>query len=125
MCKESCASDDDCANGNKCNLSTQRCIASATCDGDHTTTSPNGTQVDCTPYKCENNGTCKIACSSVQDCIAPNVCGESGACVPPPAGTGDSGGCAMGRAPTDPRAAGALFGLVLAILAMRRRTVTS
>jgi hypothetical protein len=119
-CNTSCASDADCAQGNKCDQPTGKCVSGATCDGDHTTTSPNGTTVDCSPYTCESNGTCKSTCGSVHDCVTPNVCDQSGACIPPPATTGESGGCAVARAPSEndaPRA----WGLALLLSIARRR----
>jgi hypothetical protein len=67
-----------------CNAAQSTCGPAATCDGDHTATSADGTKHDCAPYKCDSNGTCSTTCLSV-GCVAPATCDGTGKCVLPPA----------------------------------------
>jgi hypothetical protein len=73
------------------------CGPGATCDGDHTTKSADGTTKDCAPYKCDSNGTCQGLCKSVNDCVAPTICDATGKCVAASDTAGDSGGCSVSR----------------------------
>jgi MYXO-CTERM domain-containing protein len=90
-CKTSCTTDDDCAkdipvgDGGVKSYRCQDniCILGATCDGDHTITLGDGTNVTCEAYKCEGNGTCRTSCGSVDDCTSPNICNQDGKCVSP------------------------------------------
>lgn len=115
-CKTECAGDADCAPGNTCDVTTKKCVSGATCDGDHTTTSANGTKVDCAPYKCQANGTCRNECTTVDDCVAPRVCDTGGKCVDAPASTPTQDGCSVGRGSTS----GSFGGLALLALALLR-----
>lgn len=122
-CNTSCEKKEDCAPNNVCDPATKRCISQATCDGDHTTTGANGQKQDCSPFKCQDDGTCRQACRSVDDCVAPNACDPgSGKCVPPPANdAGDSGGCSMTSSThSDTSSLGIVVGLAF-IGALRRR----
>jgi len=91
-CPTACKVDTDCADGSECSAA-QVCIKTGTCDGSHTTTALDGTTRDCAPYNCQTNGRCKPTCESIDDCVRPNVCDASGACIPPVASEDDSGGC--------------------------------
>jgi MYXO-CTERM domain-containing protein len=123
-CKTSCATSADCAMGNTCDP-TGKCVSAATCDGDHTTTSANGTSQDCSPYKCSSDGNCKQACVSVNDCVAPTVCDPTGHCVEPSqAPSGDSSGCAAAPGGSGGSADAwwvAIGALVIAVGARRRK----
>jgi hypothetical protein len=120
-CKTSCETNADCTPGNLCDTATKHCLAQATCDGDHTTTGANGQKQDCSPYKCQGDGTCRQTCTSIDDCVAPTACDPaSHKCVPPPpAESADTGGCS-----TSPSRASSPFGWLIAIAALaatRRR----
>src|SRR5581483_1866233 len=95
-CKTTCASDADCAQGNTCDVATSKCVSGATCDGDHTVTGANGEKQDCSPYKCSQTGGCEQQCTSVTDCVSPDVCDETQRCVAPASGDqgAPAGGCA-------------------------------
>jgi hypothetical protein len=123
-CKTACAAHADCTTGFLCNFGTGQCdaLTGPTCDGDHTLVDPLGATTDCTPYECDGAG-CKKACGSVDDCVAPFVCGTDGKCVErvespdvsvtgcaaAPRGRNDGGLAALGVA------------LSLALLGARRR----
>lgn len=81
-CKPACAAHADCTTGFLCNFGTGKCdaLTGPTCDGDHTLVDPLGATTDCTPYECDASG-CKKSCGSVDDCVAPFVCGTDGKCV--------------------------------------------
>jgi hypothetical protein len=120
-CNATCARDSDCASDHRCDVSSQKCVGQATCDGAHTTTSSDGTKHDCLAYRCESNGTCKESCGSTDDCVAPAVCSVEGRCVAPVLPVS---GCSVMRAPAgaDASAAGAsAIALVLALARRRKR----
>jgi hypothetical protein len=126
-CKTRCAIDADCAPGNTCDSATNKCVSGATCDGDHTTTSANGTTTNCTPYKCQSDGTCRTACGSVQDCATPFVCSPDHVCVALAADS-EASGCNVAPAIGSPRGAGSpertamlAFGAFVALGAYGRR----
>jgi hypothetical protein len=68
----------------------------------------------------QSTGKCATTCTSVADCVAPNVCNRSGRCVAPVVSEGSPGGCRMapGRA-SEGRSAFWLVGA--ALVATRRR----
>lgn len=123
-CLTSCSADTDCVTGNTCDVASHRCVAGASCDGDHTTTGANGQKTDCTPYRCQPSGVCATRCQSVDDCLAPLVCDPNGSCIAPPSTVmnGDGGG-SSGCMSTPHRSPGpSLFALgLLACLGARRR----
>ncbi len=85
----SCSNDGKVCNGTgDCTLP-----PTPTCDGNHTTKAPDGGLTDCSPYTCDNDGTCRKQCTSIANCVAPNVCNASGQCVPPPPPVSEEGGC--------------------------------
>jgi hypothetical protein len=89
----------------------------ASCDGDHTVTSPFGVLQDCGLYKCEG-ATCKTGCTSIEDCAFPAVCSFEHLCVAPDGGS-EGGGCRVAHTPTSVSLAGWL--VMLAWFVMRSR----
>jgi hypothetical protein len=93
----------------------------ATCDAKWTVTLADGTPQDCTPYRCQIDGTCRTTCTSVADCVPPSVCDVNQKCSPPP--NDSQGGCRAA-----PPARGSLPGIptylvvALALALLRRRT---
>ncbi|WP_049949859.1 Kelch repeat-containing protein [Sorangium cellulosum] len=80
---------------------------------------------DCAPYDCDQvSGTCKVECSSWQDCARGHACDFSGRCVPaPPA---EVRGCNAG--PAAAAAGGSRAGLgaaLLALLAVAQRSASA
>jgi hypothetical protein len=65
----------------------------AVCVDDHTSHSPDGSTNDCTPYNCDATGACATACTTVDDCVAPNVCDPNGKCIALPDQMNDGCGC--------------------------------
>jgi hypothetical protein len=94
----------------------------ATCDGDHTVTHADNTVEDCSPHRCNSDGTCRTTCISVADCVAPNVCDALGTCSLPPGDPVDTG-CSVAAAPERPPGPRSLgwLALALAALCIRRR----
>ncbi|WP_437485022.1 kelch repeat-containing protein [Sorangium sp. So ce1014] len=78
--------------------------------------------VACAPYHCDQaGGTCKVTCSSLQDCVPGHACDFSGHCVrpsPPAANAGCSAGPAVAAAGA---VRGGLGAVVLALLAVAQR----
>ncbi|WP_437998586.1 kelch repeat-containing protein [Sorangium sp. So ce185] len=80
--------------------------------------------VDCAPYDCDQvSGTCKVECSSWEDCAPGHVCDFFGHCVlPPPAA---SPGCSAGPATAAASASKAGLGAaLLALLAVGQRSAS-
>ncbi|WP_437953235.1 kelch repeat-containing protein [Sorangium sp. So ce296] len=80
--------------------------------------------VDCAPYDCDQvSGTCKVECTSWQDCAPGHACDFSGRCVPaPPAEIrGCSAGPALAAASASRAGLGAAF---LALLAVAQRSAS-
>lgn len=128
VCKATCLSTDDCAEGFACSDAGQCKPAVATCDGDHTTTGADGTHVDCTPFKCDNDGSCKSTCGTVDDCVSPNVCnGDSRKCEARPDSKNEpSGGCSCRTALPSHGSTGSAVALLLLVATARaRRRATS
>jgi MYXO-CTERM domain-containing protein len=119
-CKTTCTAVTDCVTGFVCTGG--KCVPPTTkCVDDHTT-QVNGASVDCAPYKCGADGTCREACASSSDCATGFACASSGHCERPAAAApaeGSSGGCATTRQPAN----GSLvwLGLVGLVVAARRR----
>lgn len=90
---------------------------SATCDGDHTLTGPNGETTDCSPFRCTAGGDCRDSCTSSSDCVDGTVCDTSfanGVCVrnTESSASGDGGGCAVrGSGSSSPSPWTAVLGL--------------
>lgn len=116
-CLASCNTNDECAPGHHCDAGV--CI-SGQCDGSKATT-PQGDVVDCAPYTCQPDGSCRTSCATVDDCASPSACNFEGRCVPRPP-PDDPSACDC-RAAGAPGSRGALPGLLAlgAILALARR----
>ena len=121
-CKSACAVDGDCTTGYACAADKSCAPAGSTCADDHTQKNADGKLTDCTPYKCEGKE-CARKCTSVDDCLVPNVCDGTNACVPPVgAAPQDEGGCSC-RVPGrsgPPSSSGTIAVLGLALCAARR-----
>jgi hypothetical protein len=94
-CKKRCDSTHDCASGFTC--LNEHCELGATCSGDWTAQSTDGTPQDCKPYRCER-GSCRTTCDVPSDCAEGSVCDKAGHCVPAPSASsssGESGGCSI------------------------------
>jgi hypothetical protein len=126
-CKQSCATDEDCAGGNKCDVASQKCVSGSSCKGPSTVVDPLGGETDCSPYACAG-GRCKESCGSSADCVAGNVCDPSSSrCVDAEADAvaEEEGGCGC-RTPGGPTHHApllSLFGLalLLASTSVRRK----
>ncbi len=81
-CKTTCTTDVDCAENFHCD-DHGACVPGL-CDGTKATTS-NGKTIDCSPYVCVGDGTCRTSCGKVEDCADGFVCDLAGRCVAPPA----------------------------------------
>jgi len=94
-CRTTCRSAVDCAPNHVCDEIERKCLSASTCDGDHTIVAPNGSQKDCSPFKCDR-ARCLEACTATAQCVAGFVC-DGTTCVRALAEeTGDEGGCAFG-----------------------------
>ena len=131
-CVTECASVDDCTQGHICRPDgTCVAVASTECDLDHTVIAADGTQTDCTPYKCQTSS-CLDRCRSIDECVAPAVCDAEGACIPPPPDPAAPSGCTMAGASARSQTPGGAAWLLLAGAALapfvrrarRRRTIT-
>ncbi len=108
-CRTMCTVDVDCVPGFHCNEG--KCTDTAACIADNISKSGSGELQVCTPYRCDGKtGTCRVACGSVDECIAPNACDPTGHCVPVAT---DNGSCAIGSG-----SGGAGFALVLGAFAV-------
>jgi hypothetical protein len=117
-CLTSCDEDVDCATGFHCEE--EACVAGQ-CSGAIATT-PEGEQIDCSPYLCRPDGTCRAACSDVSDCAPPSACNFEGECVPrPPADLPSSCDCALVSDEGDAGSRGSWFAVLLGLLGLRRR----
>ena len=119
-CGASCKTSSDCASGNQC--SSGVCAAEATCDGHMLVSADGSTTSDCSPYQC-SDGACRVACNTVDDCVAPFTCDASHACVsasPPTSST--SGGCTVAFVSSAPEGTWlALLSLAASALLLERR----
>jgi hypothetical protein len=96
-CKTACTVDGDCAQGYGCSAAhTCDPKGGATCDGEHTLISLEGSDKDCSPYKCSTANVCLNLCTSRADCVTGMTCTADGKCEPSaePEPSSDSGcGC--------------------------------
>jgi MYXO-CTERM domain-containing protein len=124
-CRESCASNEDCAKGASCNRNTGHCVYGVACDDQsNAAVLPDGSEVSCAPYRCVATG-CATACVSHVDCIDGYVCSQSRCVSAPPAAADEAGcGCHVG-APGSERFAWLVVLGALAWIARRRRSVVS
>jgi hypothetical protein len=126
-CTTQCDSDLGCAAKFQCDPVKHECVprSGASCDGDHTLSTPGGQTTDCSPYKCEGS-TCKTSCTSVQSCVLPSICDDaSRTCVAaapnPTADAGCSFHAGAAQAPGAPGGGLLGLGLVGLLVARRRR----
>ena len=121
-CNTSCSSDDDCSAGSLCATTTGECGEGGfTCKDDFTVEETDGTEVDCSPYRCEA-GSCLESCTASADCAGGYTCDEARCVRAADDAAEDDGGCGC-RAAGGNRDGG-LFSIVLAVgalLAQRRR----
>jgi hypothetical protein len=128
-CKDTCAADNDCDDGFRCETTTSRCVPSTgKCTDINTSEDSKGVVTKCAPYTCQS-GACLKSCSSSSDCASGNVCDSqqgNGTCVAAAANAGDSsdsGGCGCAT-PGHHRSPAGLVGLMLlfAWKGLRRRS---
>lgn len=93
-CNDSCDETTGCADGFAC--IDGACIDEAELCTDGTMgLAPDGTVVDCSPFRCQPDGSCFEVCESLLQCETGLVCDdESASCVPPPSTSGGDEGCA-------------------------------
>ena len=118
-CASACSTDADCTAKFRCSES--QCVprAGAECAGDDVVRRADGTEEDCSPYRCAA-GACLAACAATTDCAAGARCDtDTNRCVRPQGDAENDGACALGRAPPRWHAWPWLCALVLA--ASRRR----
>jgi hypothetical protein len=133
-----CAAAADCASGvcvegiccdRTCDGPCLRCVQASGGIEDGVCTAALGSD-HCKPYRCNDDGSCKTACGSVDDCLPPNVCSTDGQCVDPGVsgdgadGAGEDDGCGC-RVPGQRRAgpgwlAALALGAAWRLLARRR-----
>lgn len=82
ICRATCASDADCAQGGTCNTTSGLCaVAPALCVDAFAIRLPNGQVQSCMPYKCVAGG-CDHVCDSSADCAPGYGCNAAtGVCV--------------------------------------------
>lgn len=147
-CRTSCAGDQDCAAGARCETSRGLCTQEGNrCADSFTVETPSREQTSCAPYKCQS-GSCQQQCTSSSDCADVYVCIDSACVLPPMGGAGPGGegpGVVAGAPPVAAssssddeggcgcRAAGAdsgrtqywcLLGVALVLARRRRRTAS-
>jgi len=110
-CPSACTDDAQCVAPLSCDKATGACAVKSNpkCKDEKTLTQPDGTNVDCGAYRC-NQGKCNTGCTSASECSSGNVC-SSGACAPgstendaasaesSSADSADNGGCGCESAP--------------------------
>lgn len=80
LCKQSCATPNDCVSGSVCNSDDGTCSPIAPrCKGRSTVVLPDGSEHSCNGYACDTGG-CKEVCSDNRDCAADFEC-SSRQCV--------------------------------------------
>lgn len=122
-CLTACTADLDCQDGALC--AGGACVPEESlCTNLTQALGRDGVTSDCSPYRCNTDGTCKLSCASVDDCALGLVCDpDSSTCVAPPPAEGGEEGCACsvpGRGAHDGGVPFAAIGLALAALARRR-----
>jgi hypothetical protein len=117
-CKASCRTDGDCVDGLTCAFDGS-CGPSASCEdgGLVSVTARDGARQYCSPYRCDEGGSCKKSCVSADDCAPSNVCFEH-RCGPPP---DDEAGCGCRTMPATRGGGPAAVALLFFGLLRRRR----
>jgi hypothetical protein len=98
----------------------------ARCVDQHVLAFADGETLDCNPYRCTQEATCRETCASSSHCNAPYTCNAAGLCdAPPSSPSALHAGCQMqgaARARSSSRASGALLavGVALAFVRCRR-----
>jgi MYXO-CTERM domain-containing protein len=119
-CFHACETNEQCAPGYHCDAGD--CVAGQ-CDGSHATTQ-DGQVVDCAPYNCRPDGSCRTSCATVDDCAAPAACDFQGRCVPRPAPDNTAScGCRVADDGETGSRGLALFVAAAAVAFARRRRV--
>lgn len=81
ICRQACASTNDCAEGSQCNTNTGLCVVMPyACTDALTVRAANGQTESCVPYKCRA-GTCRETCETSNDCSAGHACNACARCV--------------------------------------------
>ncbi len=123
VCRTSCTTGADCADGNICRES-QCEPRTSECTGATTSTSRDGVAKECAPFVCDtSSGNCFETCITSEQCAPGNLC-SSGLCVAAPqdAATGDDGGCSTSAPKTGGSPLWLLAGLALASRLRTRST---
>lgn len=82
-CLSQCVADADCQQGFACYGG--QCIGTADlCVGSAGTDRTTGQSVDCAPYLCVPDGSCRTSCASSDQCAEGRVCNQDSRCVAPP-----------------------------------------
>ncbi|MEJ7731734.1 MAG: kelch repeat-containing protein [Polyangiaceae bacterium] len=92
-CRIGCDDDTHCVSTHRCDDGV--CVVREPgCEGSVAVTA-DGTEIECSPYLCQADGTCRTTCGSAADCVAGFACDGAGECVTVAAGgdTSDDGGC--------------------------------
>ncbi len=117
-CKVVCASSADCIDGYSCRDGA--CNQGARCSVDRTASvDKTGKESPCAPYRCADDGECRMSCASTDDCAAGTVCDPgAAACVEPATPPTESGGgcSAASAAPARVLVPGSLGWLAVALL---------
>ena len=121
-CITVCETDGDCGTGFHCDNG--ECIGGV-CDGSIAVTT-EGVTIDCSPYLCRADGSCKETCADVSDCLEPFACNFEGRCVSRPPVDAASGCSHHPSRPGSPPADGLgvllLAGLGLGLIRRRHAT---
>ncbi|NUO51295.1 MAG: hypothetical protein HOV80_20765 [Polyangiaceae bacterium] len=122
-CVTVCTADLDCQDGAVC--AGGACVPEESlCTNLTQALGRDGVTSDCSPYRCNVDGTCKLSCASVDDCAIGLVCDPDGmTCIAPPPAEGGEEGCACtepGRGAPGGTAPIAALAIALAALARRR-----
>jgi hypothetical protein len=136
VCRDDTACRIGCDDDTHC-VSTHRCddgvcvVREPGCEGSVAVTA-DGTEIECSPYLCQADGSCRANCGSAADCAEGFVCGGTGECVTVSSSGdgGDDGGCGcrligvgggVGGGAGAPPGREAAWLLVAALLLRRRR----